>query len=29
VTLLANDLPKTGGFKDMPTWHDLGQLWAA
>ncbi|GLR83357.1 TMEM175 family protein [Bradyrhizobium iriomotense] len=28
MTLLANDLPKAGEFKEMPTWHDLGQLYS-
>ncbi|MCP3477597.1 TMEM175 family protein [Bradyrhizobium sp. CCGUVB1N3] len=28
MTLLANDLPKAGEFKAMPTWHDLGQLYS-
>jgi uncharacterized membrane protein len=28
MTLLANDLPKAGEFKAIPTWHDLGQLYS-
>ena len=28
MTLLANDLPKAGEFKAMPTWSDLGQLYS-
>ena len=28
MTLLANDLPKAGEFKAMPTWHDLGELYS-
>lgn len=28
MTLLANDLPKAGEFKAMPTWGDLAQLYS-
>jgi uncharacterized membrane protein len=28
MTLLANDLPKAGEFKAMPTWSDLAQLYS-
>ena len=28
MTLLANDLPKAGGFTTMPTWSDLAQLYS-
>jgi uncharacterized membrane protein len=28
MTLLANDLPKSGQFDHLPTWHDLYQLYS-
>jgi hypothetical protein len=28
MTLLANDLPKVGEFKAMPTWGDLAELYS-